>query len=93
MIIGLVILELHLPDCYSLKQKRSVVKSFITRVRDRFNVSISEIDDHDLWQKAIIGVACVGNDKVFINKVLDKVVDFVETYRQMQLLDVKMSFI
>lgn len=53
------------------------MKSITTRVRNKFNVSVAEVDDHDLWQLATIGICCVSNDKRYTNQVLSKVVDFI----------------
>ncbi len=54
-----------------------MLKSITTRVRNKFNVSVAEVDDHDLWQLATIGICCVSNDKRYTNQVLSKVVDFI----------------
>ena len=77
MFVGVLRLTLHLPDPGSLKSKRHLVRSAIDRVKARFNVSIAEVAENDLWQKSVIGVAAVGNDHAFVNESLDKVADFV----------------
>lgn len=81
MIIGACRIALHLPENQSLKGKRQVLKSMIERVKNRFNVSIAEIDGNDLWQVAYLGVACVSNDSQHVNETLSKVVHFIETTR------------
>ena len=53
------------------------MKSIIARIRNQFNVSVAEVDDHDLWQLATIGICCVSNDKRYTNQVLSKVVAFI----------------
>ena len=53
------------------------MKSIIARIRNQFNVSVAEVDDHDLWQLATIGICCVSNDKRYTNQVLSKIVDFI----------------
>ena len=73
MFVGVLRLTLHLPDPGSLKSKRHLVRSAIDRVKARFNVSIAEVAENDLWQKSVIGVAAVGNDHAFVNETLDKV--------------------
>ncbi|HEX9049017.1 MAG TPA: DUF503 domain-containing protein [Anaeromyxobacter sp.] len=70
-------LTLHLPDPGSLKSKRHLLRSAIDRVKAKFNVSIAEVAENDLWQKSVVGVAAVGNDHAFVNESLDKVADFV----------------
>lgn len=77
MFVGVLRLVLHLPEPGSLKSKRHLVRSALDRVRAKFNVSISEVAENDLWQRSVVGVAAVGNDHAFVNEVLDKVADFV----------------
>ena len=81
MIVGACRISLHLPENQSLKGKRQVLKSLIERVKNRFNVSIAEIDGNDLWQVAALGVACVSNDGKHVNETLSRVVHFIETTR------------
>jgi uncharacterized protein YlxP (DUF503 family) len=59
MIIGVLTLELHLPESNSLKSKRIIIKSLKDRIKNKFNVSIAEIDGNDLWQRCVLGAACV----------------------------------
>ncbi len=89
MFVGVLRLTLHLPEPGSLKSKRHLVRSAIDRVRARFNVSISEVAENDLWQRSVLGVAAVGNDHAFVNEALDKVADFVATMHggQIQVTD------
>ncbi|MDY6851989.1 MAG: DUF503 domain-containing protein [Thermodesulfobacteriota bacterium] len=67
-----------IPENMSLKGKRKVVKSLLSRLRSRFNIAAAEVEDNDLWQRAGLGVALVGNDRRFINSALDKVLDYLE---------------
>ena len=77
MFVGVLRLTLHLPDPGSLKSKRHLLRSAIDRVKAKFNVSIAEVAENDLWQRSVVGVAAVGNDHAFVNEALDKVADFV----------------
>ena len=77
MNVGVCRIKLRLPENLSLKGKRQVLKSITARVRNKFNVSVAEVDDQDLWQLATIGICCVSNDSRHANEVLSKVVDFV----------------
>ena len=79
-------LELHFPAPASLKEKRHIVKSLVDRLRQRFNVSVSEIGDHELWQRAALGVACVGHDKRHTEQTIDRVVAFVRQHPELELL-------
>ena len=87
MVIGLCHLELLLDGNFSLKGKRQVIKSIVDRARQRFNVSIAEVDDLDLWQKAVLGVCTVSNDRQRVNSILDKVVSFIENTNLAQVTD------
>jgi uncharacterized protein YlxP (DUF503 family) len=75
--VGICKIKLHLPDNLSLKGKRQVVKSLTARLRNKFDVSVAEVEDNDLWQLATIGICFVSNDKRFTNEVLSKTVEFV----------------
>jgi len=86
MFVGILRLTLHLPDPGSLKSKRHLLRSAIDRVKARYNVSIAEVADNDLWQRSVVGVAAVGNDHAFVNETLDKVADFVGSMHGGQLL-------
>jgi len=77
MNVGVCKINIRLPGNSSLKGKRQVLKSITTRVRNKFNVSVAEIDNHDRWQLATIGICCVSNDNRYTNEVLSKVADFV----------------
>ena len=78
MIIGVMTAHLHLNGIDSLKGKRSIVKSLIGRLKNRFNISISEVDHNDSKLIAVIGVSVVGNDGGFIDSQLDAVVSFMQ---------------
>lgn len=78
MIIGTAIVELYIPKSHSLKDKRSVLKGIIARIRNKFNVSVSEIDSHELWGKALIGIACISNDTKYTNQILSQIINMIE---------------
>ncbi len=81
MIIGSLMLELHLPSAHSLKEKRSVVKSVVARLRNEFNISVAEVAKQDQWQAAIIGVVCVSGDSRYAREQLQAVVEWVYANR------------
>ena len=85
MVVGVCRLELYLHDNFSLKGKRQVLKSITQRARKRFNIAIAEVADQDLWQKAVLGICAVGNDRQRVNSTLDQVIHFIE---ETQLTDV-----
>jgi hypothetical protein len=82
-----------LPGCSSLKEKRSQVKPLINRLQREFNLSASEIDLQDIHDQAVIGCALISPDRVFLEKVMQRVVIFIEAYwKNMQLVDYKIVF-
>jgi uncharacterized protein len=72
-VIGVLTLEIHVEESHSLKEKRHVVKSLKDRLRDRFNVSVAEIDHLDSWQASVVAVVTVSNDRIRAEQVLQAV--------------------
>jgi len=94
MTIGVCRLRLRLLESLSLKDKRRVLKSITTRVRNKFNVSVAEVDDQDLWQLATLGICCVSNNKRYVNQVLSKVVNFVaSTQFKIEIVDCEIEIL
>jgi uncharacterized protein YlxP (DUF503 family) len=94
MNIGVCKIRLRLPENSSLKGKRQVLKSIIARVVNKFNVSIAEVDDHDLWQIATLGICCVSNNKRHANEVLSKVVNYIVNSRfDIEILDYEIEIL
>ena len=81
MNIGALRVRLRIPENHSLKGKRRVLRSITSQVKNKFNVSIAEIDDQDLWQVATLGVTCVSNDSRHVNEILSHVMNFIESIR------------
>lgn len=80
-------IELRLPENHSLKGKRQVIHSIITRVKNKFNVSIAEVDNQNLWQLATIGIACVSNQRRHSDETLSNIVKFiVQNYPDVEML-------
>lgn len=75
MPVGLLTLELHLPYAHSLKEKRLVIRKLQDRLRARFNVSVSELDFQDMWQRSLIGVAALASDAAVVEATLRAVDD------------------
>jgi uncharacterized protein YlxP (DUF503 family) len=87
MVVGVCHIGLFIHDNHSLKGKRQVLKKVVEKVKNRFNVSVAEVGSQDLWQRAEIGLAAVGNDRAFINSFLDRVVDFIENLHIVEIID------
>lgn len=78
MFVCVARLTLQIPESGSLKAKRQVLRRVTDRVKARFNVAVAEVDDQDLWQKASIALAVVGNDKRHVDEQMEKIIHFVE---------------
>ena len=87
------VVELHLPDVGSLKGKRHVLKGLKERVRARYEVSVAEVDHHDLWQRATLAIGCVSNDARHAGDVVSKAMDFIEEHVEGQVIDTSMEIL
>jgi uncharacterized protein len=93
MVIGVLEIILWLPESHSLKDKRQVVKSLKDKVRNRFNVSVAEVGDQELWQKAHLGVCGLGSDHREVNGRIDQVVNFLERQQVAANLEFRLELI
>lgn len=87
MVVGVCRITIIIHDSNSLKDKRQVLKGILGKVQNRFNVSIAEVQDNDVWQKATIGVSAVGTDRAHINSTIDKVLYFIEGLHLADVVD------
>src|SRR5215831_17922880 len=71
-------LTLAIPESGSLKAKRQILRRVMDRLKARFNVAVAEVDDNDLWQKATLGLAVVGNERKHVNEQMDTIIHSVE---------------
>ena len=94
MNVGVCKLRFRLPENLSLKGKRQVLKSITAQVSNKFNVSVAEVDDQDLWQLATLGVCYVSNNKRHTNEVLSRVVTFITNNRfDIEILDYELEIL
>ena len=94
MQVGVCQVSLRIPENMSLKGKRQVLKSITSRINNKFNVSIAEVDDNDQWQLATLGICCVSNSKQHANEILSKVVDFIINSRfEVEILDYRIEIL
>ena len=93
MVVGVCQLRMIIHGVTSLKEKRGVARKIITRVKNKFSVSIAEVEDHDLWQSLVIGFCMVGNDRRYINSCLDKILDFIENLYLAEIVDHRVEII
>ncbi|MCC6442358.1 MAG: DUF503 domain-containing protein [Armatimonadetes bacterium] len=92
MVIGSCTVDLLIPASQSLKDKRQVIKSAVETIRNKSNLSVAEVADQDLWQRAVLGMACVTNDPAFAHRMLAKAVGALEADPRVEVLswDVEM---
>jgi len=93
MHILLITLELRIPLARSLKDKRSQIKSLKERIRHRFNVSIAEIDFLDDWQRAMLGVCIISNDKSYLDKQYSLIETMVIEYSELEISKITREWI
>ena len=91
--IALGLVELHLPDAASLKDKRHVLKGLKEKVRARFEVAVAEVDHQDVWQRATLAVAYVSADARHANTVVSKALDYIEDTVEGQVLDTSVEIL
>jgi hypothetical protein len=93
MTIGILKLVLFIPDSNSLKEKRMVLHSLKARLRNNFNIALAQISDQDKWQKAGLVVVSVEKDRKIVDSLLSRVVNFVETFANISLIDYEKELI
>jgi uncharacterized protein YlxP (DUF503 family) len=93
VVVGVCTIDLHLPGIGSLKGKRQILLSLKDRIQGKFNVSVAEVDANDLWQRAVLGVACVANDGRYANQVLDAVLNLIRANPSVELVKHQMELL
>ena len=86
-------LTLFIPENHSLKGKRGVLRKIKARVSEKFNVSIAECGDHDLWQRAVLGIAQVGTDQAFVDAALRQIISFIDEMQVAELGEERLEFL
>jgi uncharacterized protein len=88
MFVGSLEVDLHLPDCHSLKAKRAVIKPVLEGARRRYAVAVAEVAFQDKWQRAKLGLAAVASSERHVAEVLDEVERFIWSFPEVQVLDI-----
>ena len=87
MLIGVLQVDLHIPESGSLKSKRFIVSSLKSRLRNKFNVSVAEVDGNDKWQRTTLGIAMVSNQQRFLERAKSQILNFIEVQNQIEMLE------
>lgn len=82
--IGYVDCECIIYDSQSLKDKRAVLQRVLTRIKQKYNVSISEIDFQDMWQHTKFGIVAITSSKVQTEKELNNVLNFIDSFPEIE---------
>lgn len=93
MVIGICQIDLMIHNNHSLKGKRQILKAIIERIKSRFNASVAEVGDNDVWQRSQIGVCVIGNDSSHINGILDKALNFIESLHLAEVIDHRIEIV
>ena len=91
MLVALERFDLRIHGCGSLKEKRHVVKTLTSAIRQKFNVSVAEVDHHDLWQRTALGVSVVATDGYHAKRVLHEVEKLVERWGEVEIIEAELS--
>jgi uncharacterized protein len=91
MRVAISVLELHIPAVNSLKGKRRVIKSLVQRLRNQYNVSVSEIGDQDSWQRAELGLAVVCYNGAGADRIMSKIFSFIEKESEIEIISMRIE--
>lgn len=94
MVVGVARIELFFPEPNSLKAKRQILRALIQRVESNYKrVSIAEVDGHDLWQNAVLGISIVGKDKPYVDSKLTSLVEFIQKESDLEIIRVEIDYL
>lgn len=93
MVVGVVKIKIYVPWVHSLKEKRMEVKSICGKVRNRYNVSIAEIEDQDIHQMIVIGFTCITGNNALADSILDNVINYIECNTEGEVTSVERELI
>lgn len=93
MVVGLCTVELFISESRSLKDKRQVLHSLKDRLHGKFNLSVAEVDGQDLWQKAVLGMACVANEGGHVNQVIEQALNVIKGMPAVEVVRTKLELL
>lgn len=91
--LAVLLVSIHIPGALSLKDKRMVLRSLKDKARDKFNVTISELDGHDKWQVATLGFGFIGNDRRHLESCVQNVMSLIESYSEIEVCESSIEFL
>lgn len=93
MVVGVYTVELFISESQSLKDKRQVLHSLKDRLRGKFNLSVAEVDGQDLWQKTVVGMACVANESRHVQQVLEQALNVIKGMPAVEVVRTQLELI
>lgn len=93
MLVGIMEVVLHIPHATSLKDKRQVVRRVKDRIRNRFNISMTETEGQNTWQRCELGFAMVGNERASIERDLNRVLELIEREPELAMTEHFIDFL
>ncbi|WP_028841505.1 DUF503 domain-containing protein [Thermodesulfobacterium hveragerdense] len=94
MVVGVAKIELFIPEPNSLKAKRQVLKALTQKIESKFKkVSLAEVDEHDLWQKAVLGLSVVGKDQKLVDSKINDILTFIQKDGRLEIIKAEIDFI
>lgn len=91
MLVGICEIMIYIPNCHSLKEKRSILSSYKFSLRKKYNISIAEIGNKNLWRKSIIGIVCVSDNRQIIERMIEKIISDTVNHSEVQLINYQVS--
>ena len=92
MIVGVARVQVHLPRAQSLKDKRSVLKSVRDQLRSHFNVAVAEVEPNELWQRAVLGIASVGEDRPYVEGLMREVLAWLRNTHLVAIIQIEEEY-
>ncbi|MFN4196501.1 MAG: DUF503 domain-containing protein [Caldimicrobium sp.] len=94
MVVGIIKMELYIPEPNSLKAKRQILHSLIQKIEANFKrISLAEVDGHDLWQNAILGISIVGKNKKFVDTKINNLIEFIQKEGSLDIIKAEIDII
>jgi uncharacterized protein YlxP (DUF503 family) len=91
VLVALCRFDLRIPGCSSLKEKRHVLKTLIASQRSKFNVSVAEVDHHELWQRTTLAVSSVSGQGYHLKRVMHQVERHIDTFPAIEVINAELS--
>ena len=91
--IGLLTVEIFIPQSQSLKDKRHSIRSIKDKAKANFNVSVAELGDLDKWQTAVLGFVAIGNDNRYVDGMLQSILAMIGSYPELHITNSRLEFI